>query len=156
VRPHLSLGFQGWPVSYVTSFSSRVGYLGRSMSINVEAENTPDRRRLRRWSVSIPCSVSWEEKAMIATISNISFDGALIRAESTPLEGLDVVVRFTFGDRAIHLQGSVTSEVIHAEEEGEEPTFGVKFDRSMEKYWTQLAPVLQALLKETDENEVAD
>jgi len=127
------------------------------MSINVEAENsTPNQRRLRRWSVSIPCSVSWEEKAMIATISNISFDGALIRAESTPLESSEVVVRFTFEDRAIHLQGSVTSEVIHAEEEGEEQTFGVKFDRSMEKYWTQLTPVIQALLKETEENEVAD
>ena len=155
MRLHLSLGFQGWPVSYVTSFSSRVGYLGRSMFINVEAENTPDRRRLRRWSVSIPCSVSWEEKAMIATISNISFDGALIRAESNPLEGSDVVVRFSFGDQGIHLQGNVTSEVIHAEKEGEKPTFGVKFDRSMEKFWTQLTPVIQALLKEPDENEVA-
>ena len=125
--------------------------------INVEAENsTPNQRRLRRWSVSIPCSVSWEEKAMIATITNISFDGALIRAESTPLESSEVVVRFTFEDRAIHLQGSVTSEVIHAEEEGEEQTFGVKFDTSMEKYWTQLTPVIQALLKETDEDEVAD
>lgn len=127
------------------------------MSINVEAENsTPNQRRLRRWSVSIPCSVSWEEKAMIATISNISFDGALIRAESTPLESSEVVVRFTFEDRAIHLQGSVTSEVIHAEEEGEEQTFGVKFNTSMEKYWTQITPVIQALLKETDEDEVAD
>jgi len=123
------------------------------MNINLAAENTPDQRRLRRWSVSIPCSVSWEEKAMIATISNISFDGALIRAESTPLEGSKVVVRFTFEDRAIHLQGSVTSEVIHAEQEGKEQTFGVKFDRSMEKYWTQLTPVIQALLKETGEGE---
>ena len=35
MRLHLSLGFQGWPVSYVTSFSSRVGYLGRSMFINL-------------------------------------------------------------------------------------------------------------------------
>ncbi len=127
------------------------------MTINVEAEkSTPNRRRLRRWSVSIPCSVSWEEKAMIATISNISFDGALFRAESTPLEGSDVVVRFTFGDQGIHLQGSVTSEVIHAKEEGEKQTFGVKFDTSMEKFWTQLTPVIQALLKETEENEVAD
>jgi hypothetical protein len=75
---------------------------------------------------------------------------------TTPLESSEVVVRFTFEDRAIHLQGSVTSEVIHAEEEGEEQTFGVKFDTSMEKYWTQLTPVIQALLKETDEDEVAD
>ncbi len=92
---------------------------------------------------------------MIATISNISFDGALIRAESTPLEGSKVLVRFTFGDQGIHLQGTVTSEVIHAEKEGKKLTFGVKFDRSMEKFWTQLTPVIQALLKEPDENEVA-
>ncbi len=26
---------EGWPVSYVTSFSSRVGYLGRNMFINM-------------------------------------------------------------------------------------------------------------------------
>jgi hypothetical protein len=26
----------------------------------------------------------------------------------------------------------------------------------MEKFWTQLTPVIQALLKEPDENEVAD
>ncbi len=126
------------------------------MSINVEAGNTPDQRRVRRWSVSIPRSVSWEEKAMIATISNISFDGALIRAESTPLEGSDVMVRFTFGDQGMHLQGNVTSEVIHAKEEGAQQTFGVKFDTSMEKFWTQLTPVFQALLKETDQDEVAD
>ncbi len=95
---------------------------------------------------------------MIATISNISFDGALIIAESTPLESSEVVVRFTFEDRAIHLQGSVTSEVIHAEEDGEQQTFGVKFDTSMEKFWTQLTPVIQALLEETgeDEEDVAD
>ncbi len=123
------------------------------MKINLAAENTPDRRRLRRWSVSIPCSVSWEAKAMIATISNISFDGALIRAVFTTLEGYKVVVRFTFEDQGIHLQGTVTSEVIHAVKEGEQQTFGVKFDRSMEKFWTQLTPVIQALLKETDEGE---
>ncbi len=93
---------------------------------------------------------------MIATISNISFDGALFRAEGIPLEGSDVVVRFTFGDQGIHLQGNVTSEVIHAQEEGEKKTFGVKFDTSMEKFWTQLTPVIQTLLKETEENEVAD
>ena len=95
---------------------------------------------------------------MIATISNISFDGALIRAESAPIEDSDVVVRFTFSDQGVHLQGSVTSEVIHAEKEGEEQTFGVKFDTSMEKFWTQLTPVIQALLEETGEGEesVAD
>ena len=109
----------------------------------VAENNISNRRRFRRWAVSIPCSVTWEAKAMIATISNISFDGALIRAEGAPSEGSDIGVRFTFGDQGIHLQGRVTSEVIHAEGEGEEQTFGVKFETSMEKFWTQLTPVIQ-------------
>ena len=89
---------------------------------------------------------------MIATISNISFDGALIRAEEAPCESADVVVRFTFGDQGIHLQGSVTSEVIHTEEQGEQQTFGVKFDTSMERYWAQLTPIIQALLEASGED----
>jgi len=69
-----------------------------------------------------------------------------------------VAVRFTFKDQGIHLQGRVTSEVIHAEGEGEDQTFGVKFETSMEKFWKQLTPVIQALLEETGEGEesVAD
>ena len=90
---------------------------------------------------------------MIATISDISFDGALIRAESAPSEGSNITVRFTFADKGIHLQGNVTSEVIHAMKEGEEQTFGVKFDTSMKKFWIQLTPVIQSLLEETGEGE---
>ncbi len=119
----------------------------------VAESSNPNRRRFRRWAVSIPCTVIWEQEAIIATISNISFDGALIRAESAPSEGSDVAVRFTFRDQGVHLQGSVTSEVIHAEGEGEEQTFGVKFETSMEKYWTQITPVVEALLEETREDE---
>ena len=44
-------------------------------------------------------------------------------------------------------------EVIHTEGEVKEQTFGVKFETSMEKYWTQLTPVIQALLEETGEGE---
>ncbi len=112
----------------------------------------PNRRRFRRWSVSIPCTVTRQEEAITATISNLSFDGALIRAENPPSEGLDVAVRFTFQDQGIHLKGRVTSEVIHAEGEGDEATFGVKFETSMEKFWIQLTPVIQALLEETSED----
>ncbi len=64
-----------------------------------------------------------------------------------------MAVRFTFRDQGIHLQGRVTSEVIHAEGKGDEQTFGVKFETSMEKFWTQLTPVIQALLEETSEDE---
>ena len=67
-----------------------------------------------------------------------------------------MAVRFTFQDQGIHLQGTVTSEVIHAEGEGDEATFGVKFETSMEKFWIQLTPVIQALLEETSEDEEDD
>ncbi len=118
----------------------------------------PNRRRFRRWAVSIPCTVTWEQETFTATISNVSFDGALIKAKTPPSEGLDVAVRFTFKDQGIHLQGRVTSEVIHAEGEGEDQTFGVKFETSMEKFWKQLTPVIQTLLEESGEGEedVAD
>ena len=112
----------------------------------------PNQRRFKRWTVAIPCTVTWEQEVTTATISNISFDGALIRAENHPSESSHVAVRFTFRDQGIHLQGRVTSEVIHAEGEGDEPTFGVKFETSMEKFWTQLTPVIQTLLEETDED----
>lgn len=62
-----------------------------------------------------------------------------------------MAVRFVFKDQGIHLEGRVTSEVIHAEEDGGESTFGVKFETSLEKFWTQLTPVIQTLLEETDE-----
>ncbi len=60
-----------------------------------------------------------------------------------------------FFNRSISSATSTSSD-LNTEEEGEQQTFGVKFDTSMEKYWTQLTPVIQALLKETDKNEVAD
>ena len=60
-----------------------------------------------------------------------------------------MAVRFTLADQGVHLEGVVTSEVIHTEKEGEEEMFGVKFDTSMEKYWKQVTPVIRAMLKET-------
>jgi hypothetical protein len=126
--------------------------VGKGQKSEYMPENSyPNRRRFKRWAVSIPCTVTWEEEAITATISNISFDGALIRATSLPPEDVDVAVRFVFKDQGIHLEGRVTSEVIHAEEDGGESTFGVKFETFLEKFWTQLTPVIQTLLEETDE-----
>ena len=114
----------------------------------------PNRRRFRRWSVSIPCTVTWDQQEVITgTISDISFDGALIRAECAPVEGIAVAVRFAFRDQGVHLQGRVTSEVIHTEEKDQEQIFGVKFETSAERFWVQLTPVIQTLLEETSEIE---
>ncbi len=79
--------------------------------------------------------------------------GALIQAENPPSEGSDVEVRFTFQAQGIHLQGTGSSEVVHAQKESEEQTFGVQFETSVEKFWAQLTPVIQALLEETGEHE---
>ena len=87
------------------------------------------------------------------TISDISFDGALIRTECAPVEGIAVAVRFAFRDQGVHLQGRVTSEVIHTEEKDQEQIFGVKFETSVERFWVQLTPVIQTLLEETSEIE---
>ena len=118
----------------------------------VEESRNPNRRRFKRWAVSIPCTVTWDQQeVMTATISDLSFDGALIRAERAPAEGVDVAVRFAFKDQGIHLLARVTSEVIHAEEGSQEQTFGVKFETSVEKFWVQLTPVIQTLMEETGE-----
>ena len=121
----------------------------KSLENFIAERSNANRRRFRRRYVSIPCTVTWEREAIIATICNISFDGALIRAKGAPSEGAGVAVRFTFGDQGVQLQGVVTSEVIHAEGEGEEQTFGVKFDTSMVKYWREITPAMRAMLKET-------
>ena len=126
---------------------------GKERFERVTESSYPNRRRFKRWSVSIPCMVTWEQEAITATICDISFDGALIKAETPPSEGSNVAVRFTFQDQGIHLQGMVASEVIHAQGESEEQTFGVQFETSVEKFWTQLTPVIQALLEETGEGE---
>ena len=113
-----------------------------------------NRRRFKRWAVSVPCTITWEQQEVIVgTVSDLSFDGALIRAERAPAEGTDVAVRFAFRDHGLHLQGRVTSEVIHTEEEGQEQIFGVRFETSVEKCWVQLTPVIQTLMEEAGETE---
>ena len=49
----------------------------------------------------------------------------------------------------MHLQGRVTLEVIHAEENGQEQTFDVKTEASVEKFWVPLTPVIQTLMEES-------
>ena len=105
-----------------------------------------NRRRFRRWPVSLPCEVFWGGKKAEAEISDLSFDGALLKAESIPEEGIDLAIKFHFKGRGIHLVGRMTSEVIHAEQEGERHTFGVRFEAPLEEYWNQLLPVVQALM----------
>jgi len=110
--------------------------------------NSPNRRRLRRWPVAIPCNVFWNGQKAAAEISDLSFDGALLKAGQIPGEGADLSIKFHFKGRGIHLVGRMTSEVIHAQRDGGRHTFGVRFEAPLEEYWNQLLPVVQALMAE--------
>ncbi len=85
---------------------------------------------------------------MTGTVTDLSFDGALIRAQRFPPQGINVAVRFSFREQGVHLQGTVTTEVIHTGVDGDDFLFGVKFRTDLEKFWIQLTPVIQALLEE--------
>jgi hypothetical protein len=119
-----------------------------------EEGSNQTRRRFKRWAVSIPCTVTWEEREVrTGTVLDISFDGALIRVGGAPSEGTEGAVRFAFRDQGLHLLGRVTSEVIHSRQKDEDQIFGVKFETSAEKFWLQLTPVIQTLLEEASEIE---
>ena len=53
-----------------------------------EEGSNQTRRRFKRWAVSIPCTVTWEEREVrTGTVLDISFDGALIRVGGRSLGG---------------------------------------------------------------------
>ena len=111
----------------------------------------PNRRRHMRKEVSIPCTISWGQRESPAEISDLSLDGAMIRgARELPSPGASVAVRFRFRDEGIHLLGRVTSEVIHARDEGRGETwaFGVRFETSMESLLKRVVPTFEQLLED--------
>ena len=74
-----------------------------------------ERRQYRRWRVSMPCSVTWEEGDTRGQIANISFGGALIsEITSVPPEGALVALTFEAEEGQVRLEGKLTSRVIHS------------------------------------------
>ncbi len=105
-----------------------------------------DRRKFKRWPVSIPCTVESKDEKIIGKTCNVSLDGALItQANGAPPEGTLVTVTFQDAGGQIRLKGRIMSKVIHTRweviEEGGIGSFGVKFEESTEKVREMLMPV---------------
>ena len=83
----------------------------KGCSKNMEEEGSNQtRRRFKRWAVSIPCTVTWEEREVrTGTVLDISFDGALIRVGGAPSEGTEVAVRFAFRDQGGRSVGNASN-----------------------------------------------
>jgi len=108
-----------------------------------------DRRKFKRWPVSIPCTVESKDVKIIGKTRNVSLGGALItQANGAPPEGALVTVTFQAEGRQIRLKGRIMSKVIHTLweviEEGGIGSFGVKFEESTEKVREKLRPVQRA------------
>lgn len=105
-----------------------------------------DRRKFKRWPVSIPCTVESKDEKIIGKTCNVSLGGALItQANGTLPEGALVTVIFQAEGGQIRLKGRIMSKVIHTRweviEEGGIGSFGVKFEESTEKVREKLMPV---------------
>ena len=60
-----------------------------------------ERRKFKRWAVSIPCSLESDDLIQDATIDNLYFGGArLVDISLAPVDGSRVTVQFRFHDKA--------------------------------------------------------
>jgi len=105
-----------------------------------------DRRKFKRWPVSIPCTVESKDEKIIGKTRNVSLGGALItQANGAPPEGALVTVTFQAEGEQIRLKGRIMSKVIHTLweviEGGGIGSFGVKFEESTETVREKLMPV---------------
>ena len=115
-----------------------------------------ERRQYRRWRVSMPCSVTWEEGKAQGQIANISFGGALVSEVTTvPPEGALVALTFEAEEGQVRLEGKLTSRVIHSIteliEDGGVGSFGVQFEGSIEDIRAKLIPIFQVLTSGKDD-----
>ena len=115
-----------------------------------------ERRQYRRWRVSMPCLVKWEEGRTEGLIANISFGGALISGvTAVPPEGTLVALTFEAEKGQVQLEGKLTSRVIHTISElieyGGVGSFGVQFEGPIEEIRSRLIPVFQVLTAGEDD-----
>ncbi|MCH8320913.1 MAG: PilZ domain-containing protein [Acidobacteria bacterium] len=115
-----------------------------------------DRRQYRRWRVSMPCSVKWEDGLTKGLIANISFGGALIsEVSAVPPEGAEVALTFEAEEGEVQLEGKLSTRVVHTIteliEHGGAGAFGVQFEGSIEEIRSKLIPVFSVLTSKEGE-----
>ncbi len=109
-----------------------------------------ERRRFKRFAVSIPCTLYWHDHIIRGQIANLSLGGAfIIRLSAIPPDDASVILTFQAEKGEIELKGKLTSRVIHTVsesiEQGEIGSIGVEFQPPLEEVRSQLNPVFRAL-----------
>jgi len=109
-----------------------------------------ERRRFKRFAVSIPCTLYWHDHVIRGQIANLSLGGAfIIRLSAIPPEDASVILTFQAEKGEVELKGKLTSRVIHTVsesiEQGEIGSIGVEFQDSLEEVRSQLNPVFKAV-----------
>lgn len=100
-----------------------------------------ERRKFKRFEVSIPCTVEWSGGDFRGRIELISLAGAYItEAQVVPGVGESVQVNFELRDRSVLVQ--LTSKVSYTPESEANGSFGVTFEERPDEVYLKLRPVL--------------
>ncbi len=115
-----------------------------------------ERRQYRRWRVSMPCSVKWEDGLTKGLIANISFGGALIsEVSAVPPEGVEVDLTFEVDEGKLQLAGKLSTRVVHTIDElieyGGAGAFGVQFEGPIKEIRSKLIPIFSVLTSKEGE-----
>ncbi|MDA2931022.1 PilZ domain-containing protein, partial [Acidobacteria bacterium AH-259-O06] len=118
-----------------------------------ETQGAKGESKPKSWTVSIPCSVEWDDTIIEGTIDNLSYTGAVItEMKVAPPEGALVTVKFQVEKEELKVEGVLTSKVIYTVREISEEvaahSFGVEFQEPLEKVSSQLTPLFLRLQRE--------
>ncbi len=108
----------------------------------------PERRKSKRFEVSILCFVEWEEKVSRGHITDLSLGGALItQVDFAPPDDAWVQVEFEFDQQDLELTG-VVSRVVYSrwEKMGDRYlcSFGVEFEKIPPEVQSKLTSILHS------------
>ena len=113
-----------------------------------------DKRRFKRWSVSIPCTVEWSGREIPGRIDNLSYGGARIAdLNIIPPQGILVTIQFRAGKK--ESKTTVTSKVVYVNQSLFEVqalhSLGVEFKEPPRKITTQLTRLFLKLRQDSPE-----
>ncbi len=108
-----------------------------------------ERRRFKRWNVSIPCTVAWGEYRISGQVKNLSLGGALIsRLDGVPPPvGASVYIAFSTGEGKLNVLSSVYSTVVRTVleivEDQDVGSIGIQFEDLSEEITTRLKAMIK-------------
>lgn len=106
-----------------------------------------ERRKFKRWCVSIPCQVEWGRTVLKGKLTDLSYDGACISGMKLdlPSEGDLVALHFRAENEVLKLPSRVIYTIRQIKEGGGVHTFGVQFQEPLKSVKLQLVPLFLKL-----------